>query len=126
MIPGELLLKDFRELEVWEKGQRLTMETHRDTVEFPREDRYELTSQARRSCASIPVNVTEGCGREGDAEQPRFLRIEVGFASELEYHFPLVRDLELQSESVHERPTKEVTEVKRMLTSFIQKPKAGS
>lgn len=58
--------------------------------------------------------------------QPRFLRIEAGFASELEYHFPLVRDLELHSESVHERPTKEVTEVKRMLTSFIQKPKAGS
>lgn len=58
--------------------------------------------------------------------QPRFLRIEPGSASELEYRFLLVRDLELQSESVHERLTKEVTEVKCMLTSSIQKLKAGS
>lgn len=49
-----------------------------------------------------------------------------GFTSELEYHPLLVRDLELLDESVHESPTKEATEVKRMLMSFIQKPEADS
>ena len=119
-------MRDFRELKVWEKGHRLTLEVHEATGEFPWGELYGLTGQMRRSCASIPANIAEGCGRDGDAELARFLRISVGSAGELEYHSLLARDLDLLSERVHERLSTEVTEVKRMLTSFIQKLKAES
>ncbi len=117
-------MRDFRELKVWEKGHRLTLAVYKVTAMFPREELYGLTSQVRRSCASIPANIAEGCGRSGEAELARFLGIAMGSASELEYHLLLAHDLNLLDISDYERLTKEVTEIKRMLTSFVQKLKA--
>lgn len=88
---------------------------------FPKEELYGLTSQIRRACASIPANVAEGCGRGSDAEFARFLQIAMGSASELEYHLLLARDLNLLNSSDYNQLAREVTEVKRMLTSLIQK-----
>jgi len=48
----------------------------------------------------------------------------MGSASELEYHLLLARDLEYLDGSNYERLANQVTEVKRMLTSFIQTLKA--
>jgi four helix bundle protein len=53
-----------------------------------------------------------------------FLQIAMGSASELEYHLLLARDLEYLDGSNYERLANQVTEVKRMLTSFIQTLKA--
>ena len=114
-------MRDFRELKVWEKGHRLTLAVYKATVRFPQDELYGLTSQIRRSCASIPANIAEGCGRSGDAELACFLRIAMGSASELEYHLLLAHDLNLLDTSDYEPLTKYVTEIKRMLTSFIQK-----
>ncbi len=93
---------------------------------FPRDELYGLTSQIRRSCASIPANIAEGCGRGGDGEFARFLQIAMGSASEIEYHLLLASDLKFLDGSNYERLATEVTEVKRMLTSLIQKLKAES
>ena len=58
------------------------------------------------------------------AELARFLSIAMGSASELEYHLLLARDLEVLVKVDYERLDGDVTEVKRMLTSLIQKLKA--
>jgi len=106
---------------VWEKAHRLALEVYRVTATFPREEAYGLTSQIRRCCASIPANIAEGCGRGGDGELARFLRIAMGSASELEYHLLLVRDLGLLNPTEYEWLTTSVVEVKRMLAPFIRK-----
>ncbi len=48
----------------------------------------------------------------------------MGSASELEYHILLAHDLDMLNTSVYEGLAHQVIEVKRMLTSFIQKLKA--
>jgi len=116
--------KDFRELKVWEKGHRMTLAVYRATATFPRDELYGLTSQIRRSCASVPANIAEGCGRGSDADLARFLKVAAGSASELEYHILLANDLGLLEARQYEHLTAAVTEVKRMLASFIQKLKA--
>jgi four helix bundle protein len=75
----------------------------------------------RRSCASIPANIAEGCGRNGEPELARFFHIAMGSASELEYHLLLARDLGFLRIPEYDQLNKEVTEIKRMLTAFIQK-----
>ena len=95
------------------------------TADFPRDEMYGLTSQIRRSCASIPANIAEGCRRRGDTEFARFLRIAMGSASELEYHILLAHDLSLLETADYERLNSEATEIKRMLTSFIRFLKPG-
>ncbi|MBW1798290.1 MAG: four helix bundle protein [Deltaproteobacteria bacterium] len=114
-------MKDFKELKVWQKAHKLTLAVYKDTRSFPKEELYGLTSQMRRSCSSIPANIAEGCGRSGDAELGRFLHIALGSASELQYHVLLARDLGLLDELTHERLADDVSEIKRMLASFIKK-----
>ena len=114
-------MKDFKELKVWEKAQKLTLAVYKGTRSFPKEELYGLTSQMRRSCSSIPANIAEGCGRSGDAELRRFLHIAMGSASELQYHVLLARDLSLLDELTHDRFANDVSEIKRMLASFIKK-----
>jgi four helix bundle protein len=113
-------LRDFKELKVWERSHRLTLAVYNFTAAFPKEELYGLTSQARRSCAAIPANIAEGCGRGSNSDLARFLQIALGSASELEYHLLLARDPSLLTGEVHERLTSEVTEIKRMLAAFIE------
>jgi four helix bundle protein len=117
-------MKNFRDLKVWEKGHRMTLAVYKATATFPHDELYGLTSQIRRSCASVPANIAEGCGRGSDADLARFPQIAAGSASELEYHILLANELGLLESRQYERLAEEVTEVKRMLTSFIQKLKA--
>ena len=88
-------MKDFHELKVWQKAHQLVLAVYRFTASFPREELHGLTSQLRHSSSSIPANLAEGCGRNGDAEFVRFWSIAAGSASELEYHLLLAKDPEL-------------------------------
>lgn len=117
-------MRDFKGLKVWQKSHDLALAVYKATASFPKEEIYGLTSQIRRSCVSICANIAEGCGRNGEAELARFFQIGMGSASELEYHLLLVRDLGLLKTSDYEQLASEVIEVKRMLTSFIQKLRA--
>ncbi len=117
-------MKDFRQLKVWEKSHQLTLAVYETTKTFPKTEQYGLTSQMRRASASVPTNIAEGCGRDGDAELARFLQIAMGSASELEYHILLAYDLNLMNQTNYKQLTKDATEIKRMLASLIKRLKA--
>jgi four helix bundle protein len=102
----------------------LTLAIYDSTAGVPREELYGLTSQTRRACISISANIAEGCGRSGEPELGRFLHIGLGSASELEYHLLLAADLGFLTQSDHKKLTTKITEIKRMLTSLIQKLRA--
>ena len=114
-------MKDFRQLKVWEKSHQLALTIYRITASFPREETYGLASQIRRAASSIPSNIAEGCGRDGDPELARFCIIARGSASELEYALLLARDLMLLSFNDYETLSQQTVEIKRMLTVLVQK-----
>ncbi len=119
-------VKDFHELKVWQEAHQLTLAIYQITATFPREELYGLTTQLRRSCSSIPANLGEGCGRNGDAEFARYCSIAMGSASELEYHLLLARDLKLINTSDYAELTQRTSEVKRMLSGLLQNLTAES
>jgi four helix bundle protein len=112
--------RDFRKLKVWEKAHQVTLDAYGLTASFPREEVFGLTSQIRRSASSIAANIAEGCGRGGN-ELPRFCRIAVGSASELQYHLLLAHDLGFLARSDFDRLHLQANEVERMLTVFIER-----
>jgi len=113
-----VVVQDFRELKVWQKAHALTLAVYQATKSFPREELYGWTGQLRRSCASIPANLAEGCGRVGNAELARFCGIGMGSASELGYYLLLARDLKLLKSVEHGELAQRATELKRMLTAL--------
>jgi four helix bundle protein len=112
---------DFRKLEVWERAHRLTLDIYEATRPFPKDELFGLTNQLRRAASSIPANIAEGCGRNGDAELARFLTIAMGSANELDDHLLLARDLGHLPQSRHEYLSYETQGVSKMLASFINR-----
>jgi four helix bundle protein len=108
-------LGDFKKLEVWQVAHRITCQVYKATASFPKTETYGLTAQLRRSAASIPANIAEGCGRSGDLEFSRFVRISLGSATELEYHLLLARDIGLLPAPNYEELSGEVLRVECML-----------
>jgi four helix bundle protein len=114
-------MKDFRDLRVWEKAHRLTLELYKVTALFPRHELYGLTSQIRRAGASIGANIAEGCGKRGNSEFQRYLQIASGSASELDYHLLLSHDLNFLPDEDYRSIARELSELRRMLTSLLLK-----
>jgi four helix bundle protein len=114
-------VKDFRDLKVWERAHHLTLDVYKSTSHFPREELYGLTSQMRRCSASIGANIAEGCGKRGNKEFHRFVQIASGSASELDYHLLLARDLRFFEETDYQRLAGELSQLRKMLTSLLQK-----
>jgi four helix bundle protein len=118
-------MRDFRQLQVWEKAHEMTLAVYSSTSSFPKDEMYGLTSQLRRSAASVASNIAEGCGREGDAEFRRFLQIAMGSASEADYQILLAHDLGFLSSESHAALLARATEVKRMLATLIRRLKTN-
>ena len=117
-------MQNFRNLKVWEKSHKLTLQIYHVTQSFPKTELYGVTSQIRRASVSIPTNIAEGCGRNGGADFARFLQISMGSATEVEYLILLCRDIQLLSSEIYGKLQGEIIEIKKMLASFMKKLRA--
>jgi len=62
------MLKNYKELKVWQKSYQLCLVIYRATTEFPKEERFGLTSQIRRAVVSVVSNIAESYGRKTTTE----------------------------------------------------------
>ena len=118
-------MQDFKKLQVWEKSHDLTLNIYKLTSKFPREEIYGLTSQIRRSSASIPTNIAEGCGRESSADFARFLQIAMGSSSETEYLIFLAYELKYLDADQYAGLTDTIIRIKRMLINLQKSIRAS-
>ena len=114
-------MRDYRQLEVWQRAHQITLTVYKATASFPREEMYGMTSQIRRCSASVGANIAEGCGRRSNPDFHRFLLIASGSASELDYHLLLSRDLKFLSNTAYSQISAELARLRRQLTSLIVK-----
>jgi four helix bundle protein len=73
-------MQSFKNLKVWEKAHVLTLDVYKSSKSFPRDEIYGLTSQMRRSAASIGANIAEGACRKGDMRIRTFSADRDGFS----------------------------------------------
>ena len=114
------MLKNYKELKVWQKAYRLCLEIYRVTRNFPREEIYGLTSQIRRAAVSVPSNIAEGYGRQTTREYIQSLYIAYGSNCELETQILLSGDLGYVEAQNFERLQREVEDIERMLKALIK------
>jgi four helix bundle protein len=67
----------YKEQFIWRKGIDLAVNCYELTNHFPKSELYGLTSQIRRSSASVPSNIAEGYGRRTKAEYIHFLHNKI-------------------------------------------------
>jgi four helix bundle protein len=108
-------LKSFRELEAWKKAHGATLAVYGLTKNFPDDERFGLTSQLRRSAASVGANIAEGFGRRSTKDLVRHLDIAVGSLEETRNYLFLARDLLYLDGNEFDSLNQQLDEVGRMV-----------
>ena len=114
------MLKNYKELKVWQRSYQLCLEIYKITKRFPNGERYGLTSQIRRAAVSVPSNIAEGYGRKTTLEYIRFLYIAYGSNCEMETQILLSGDLGYIETGKLEILQEGIGEVERMLKALIK------
>ena len=117
-------VRNYTDLIVWQKAHQLTLEIYSATKMFPRDEKFGLTQQVRRSVASVATNIAEGFGRSSRNEFVRFLHISRGSLLETDYHLRLSLDLEYLSFASYKNLKALIIETGKMLNGLIKSLKS--
>ncbi len=111
-------MRDLKTFGIWKLSHQLRLEIYTSTRSFPKEEIFGLTSQIRRSFASIGYNISEGSGRNSDKEFANFINIALGSSNEAENQLILAKDLGYIHENDYQNLLEELTILKKKLVTL--------
>jgi len=114
-------VKDYKDLQVWQKGIEIVDKVYEVTKNFPTEELYGLASQMRRASVSIPSNIAEGFVRQYTKEYVQFLYISLGSCAEIDTHLTIAKRRNYIDQTKLEELLEDINHELRMLTSLISK-----
>lgn len=115
------MIKTFRDLKVWQKAHNLVLNIYKITNDFPKEEKYGLVMQLRRSAGSIPTNIVEGFKRKSKADYAHFINMADSSLEETKYHIILAKDLGYIKEKDFNNLNNMSDEIGKMLYGFHKK-----
>jgi four helix bundle protein len=83
----------YEKLQAWEACHRLVLAVYEASKDWPQDERFGLTAQARRAAFSAAANIAEGSAKRGPREFRRFLDTSLGSLAELRYIIRLTKEL---------------------------------
>ena len=113
-------MKSVEELDVFKLAHELTLKIYKVTLQFPREESFNLVSQMRRAASSVGMNLVEGSMRLNSREFRQFVGIARGSAAEVNYQLRLARDLDYIQSEIFDELYSDFQRVGQMLTRLAQ------
>ena len=113
----------FEDLDVFQRGYRISLVVHRKSLEMPRIEQRALGDQVRRASKSICANIAEGYGRQkqSKAEFKRFLWMAIGSSDEMRVWLRYALDLGYIDEQIWQEWRDEYQAITKMLQSLLSK-----
>lgn len=108
----------FEKLDVYQKARELVKDVYQLQKRFPKEERYELGDQIRRSVVSVTSNIAEGSGRDSYKEKIHFLEIAFGSLMETFSQLQNAQDLDYILENDVENLRPKFEEVSKMISGL--------
>ena len=115
---GKTPIRDYKDLQVWQKSMELAKQIYELTLGFPSEEKYGLVSQMRRAGVSAPSNIAEGQARNTTGEFVQFISHAKGSLAELDTQPRLARLLGLCARIDTGRISARIRELQKMLKSL--------
>ena len=110
----------FEKLDVYQLARKMKIEIRGISSSFPSHERFELTSQIRRSTDSISSNLAEGSGRASNFDQANFTNIAYSTALETIDHLNTAIDMQYISLEVYEGLRVKLDEIINKLNSLYK------
>lgn len=112
--------QSYRDLIVWQKAMGFVQTVYSVSRNWPKDELFGLTGQARRAAVSVPANIAEGKGRLGARECLHHLSIAHGSLGEAETHLLIARHLAFIDEDILEPMLRQTAEVGRLLQGLMR------
>lgn len=114
-------IQKFTDLITWQKAHSLPLRVYSSIDQFPKYERYGLSSQLSRAVTSVTSNIAEGFGRHSFAEKIRFYRIAKGSLYETANQIIIARDVQYISSDDSKKILDSINEVSKLLQGLINK-----
>ena len=116
-------IRDFNDLIVYKKAYVLAMKIFEITKTFPKEEKYSLTDQIRRSSRSVTANIAEAWSKRKYIKHfvSKFTD-SLGEEYETENWLLYAKDCQYIDEKTYRELIDEYLEVKKLLQSIIENP----
>jgi len=112
--------QSFETLKVWQKSHVLMLDIHKRLLpQIPKEEKYVLADQIRRSSKSVPANIAEGSGRFYYMDNVRFCYHARGSLDETLNHLIVSKDLRFCSPELYQELRDQVEEIRKLLNGYI-------
>ncbi len=111
--------KGFTELDCYKHGRELRKSISLLVSKFPKEEKYELASQIKRSSRSITANIAEGYGRYTYSDTRHFFIISRGSVTEPMEHLTTAFDEKFISEDILKSELDKCETVFKLINGFI-------
>jgi four helix bundle protein len=113
--------QSFETLKVWQKAHQLMLDIHQKLTPFcPKDERYGLVDQIRRSSKSVGANIAEGSGRFYYGDNVRFCYNARGSLDETLNHLKVAHDLGYCPAELYRDLREQAEEIRRMLNGYIE------
>ena len=121
MTDGKKKIESYKDLEVWKKGVRFSIEIYHITGSFPFSEQFGIINQLRRASSSISANIAEGYGRESAKNYIQFLKTARGSLNETETFLYIAFGLNYFDKKTLDDLLVKSSEIGKMLNSLIKK-----
>ena len=112
--------QSFETLKVWQKSPQLMLDVHQKLLPLlPKEEKYGLADQVRRSSKSVGANIAEGAGRFYFMDNVRFCYMARGSLDETLNHLLVYKDLSFCKNELYEDLRVQIEEIRRLLNGYI-------
>lgn len=114
----DFTMHNFEKLIFWQKSIELSKEVYIVCADLPKDEKFGLISQIKRSVISIPSNIAEGAGRNNNNEFFHFLGIANASSFELQTQLILTRELNLLDAEKANSLISKLNKIQRMIYTF--------
>jgi len=118
---GNLIIKDFRTLKVWQKANSLEQEIGKLVKSFPSYEQYRLVDQLIRAVRAIPANIAEGNTQLFIRKEINYASIALGSAGEVRSHLITALQNNYISQEQYNALDEKVVEIIKMLYGYINR-----
>jgi four helix bundle protein len=115
------MLHGHRDLKVYQLAYKLAMGIFQESKKFPKEERYSMTDQIRRSSRSIATNIAEAY-RKRQYPNNFVSKLSDAETAETQVWLDFAQDCEYMSKEVHDRLVSQYDEVGKMLGAMMAHP----
>lgn len=114
---GEKKRHNYNNLKIWQLGIEIAFDVSDIVIEFPKHEKYDLSSQISRCSVSMPSNTAKGSARTNKSFS-HFLDISLGSSFELINQILVAKHRKYIDKKTEEKLINKITEFQKMTMGF--------